>query len=59
MQLSGGNAGDPPGVVTADNNADASGNTYCISAYDNGYWAHTVGPGGTVISDGTAGDQCP
>jgi prepilin-type N-terminal cleavage/methylation domain-containing protein len=60
MQTSGGAAGDPPGVVTADDNADASGNAYCISAYDNGYWAHTVGPGGTVISDGqAAADPCP
>jgi prepilin-type N-terminal cleavage/methylation domain-containing protein len=60
MQVSPGTAGSPPGVVTADNNADTSGNAYCISAYDNGYWAHTVGPGGTVISDGqVATDPCP
>jgi type IV pilus assembly protein PilA len=60
MQTSGGAAGDPPGVVTADNNGDATGNTYCISAYDNGYWAHTVGPGGTVLNDGqVATDPCP
>ncbi len=60
MQVSAGTAGAAPGVVTADDNAVASGQQYCISAYDNGYWAHTVGPGGTVISDGqVAADPCP
>ena len=60
MQLSGGAAGDPPGVVTADDNADASGNTYCISAVSGGHWAHVVGPGGQVQNDSTASsDPCP
>jgi type IV pilus assembly protein PilA len=48
MQVTAGTAGSPPGVVTADDNAVANGQAYCISAYDNGYWAHTVGPGGTA-----------
>ena len=55
-------AGPPevPGVVTADNNGDATGQTFCISAKDNGYWAHVVGPGGTVQQDGkVAADPCP
>jgi type IV pilus assembly protein PilA len=39
------------GVVTADNNGDATGATYCISAVDGGHWAHVVGPGGQVIND--------
>jgi prepilin-type N-terminal cleavage/methylation domain-containing protein len=60
LVTSGGAAGDPAGVVTADDNGDASGNTYCISAYDGGYWAHVVGPGGTVQNDGqAAADPCP
>ena len=46
--------------MTADDNADATGEAFCISAYDSGYWAHTVGPGGTVIQDGkVAADPCP
>ena len=55
-------AGPPevPGVVTADNNGDATGQTFCISAKDNGYWAHVVGPGGTVQQDGkVAANPCP
>jgi prepilin-type N-terminal cleavage/methylation domain-containing protein len=55
-------AGPPevPGVVTADNNGDATGQTFCISAKDNGYWSHVVGPGGTVQQDGkVAADPCP
>jgi type IV pilus assembly protein PilA len=45
-------AGPPevPGVVTADNNGDATGATFCISAKDAGHWAYTIGPGGTVIN---------
>ena len=55
-------AGPPevPGIVTADANNDATGQTFCISAKDNGYWAHVVGPGGTVQQDGkVAADPCP
>ena len=55
-------AGSPevPGIVTADANNDATGQTFCISAKDNGYWAHVVGPGGTVKEDGqVAADPCP
>ena len=60
LVLSPGTAGSVAGVVTADNNNDATGTTYCISAYDGGYWAHAVGPGGQVISDGTlAANPCP
>jgi prepilin-type N-terminal cleavage/methylation domain-containing protein len=60
MQVVPGTAGSAPGVVTADDNGVASGQVYCISAYDNGYWAHTVGPGGTVINDGqVAANPCP
>jgi prepilin-type N-terminal cleavage/methylation domain-containing protein len=50
------NAGPPevPGIVTADNNGDATGTTYCISAKDAGHWAYVVGPGGTVINGDNA-----
>jgi prepilin-type N-terminal cleavage/methylation domain-containing protein len=50
------NAGPPevPGIVTADNNGDATGATYCISAKDAGHWAYVVGPGGTVINGDNA-----
>jgi hypothetical protein len=40
--------------VTADNNGDATGTTYCISAKDAGHWAYDVGPGGTVINGDNA-----
>ena len=60
LVLSAGTPGSPAGIVTADNNNDATGNTYCISGYDGGYWAHVVGPGGQVIQDGQAAkDPCP
>ena len=55
-------AGPPevPGIVTADNNGDATGATYCISAEDAGHWAHVVGPGGTVSNDtAAAANPCP
>jgi type IV pilus assembly protein PilA len=60
-------AGPPevPGIVTADNNGDATGATYCISAVDSGHWAHVVGPGGSVINDdndaggAATADPCP
>jgi type IV pilus assembly protein PilA len=60
-------AGPPevPGIVTADDNGDATGATYCISAEDSGHWAHVVGPGGTVINDdndaggAATADPCP
>jgi prepilin-type N-terminal cleavage/methylation domain-containing protein len=54
-----------PGIVTADDNGDATGATYCISAEDSGHWAHVVGPGGTVINDDSdaggaaTADPCP
>jgi prepilin-type N-terminal cleavage/methylation domain-containing protein len=48
------------GIGTADNNGDATGNTYCISAVSGGHWAHVVGPGGQVQNDSTASsDPCP
>ena len=48
------------GVVTADNNGDATGATYCISAVSGGHWAHVVGPGGQVVNDSTAStNPCP
>ena len=60
LVLSAGTAGSPAGVVTADHNNDATGQTYCISAYDGGYWAHVVGPGGQVQQDGqVATNPCP
>jgi type IV pilus assembly protein PilA len=44
--------GGSTGIVTADDNGDAGGQTYCISAVDAGHWAHVVGPDpGTVIND--------
>ena len=59
-------AGPPevPGIVTADNNGDATGATYCISARDSGHWAWVVGPGGTVKNGDTqatpvTSDPCP
>ena len=60
-------AGPPetPGIVTADDNGDATGATYCISAEDSGHWAHVVGPGGNVINDdndaggAATADPCP
>jgi type IV pilus assembly protein PilA len=54
LVISPGTAGSVAGIVTADDNAVASGQVYCISAYDGGYWAHVVGPGGQVIQDGQA-----
>jgi len=48
------------GIGTADNNNDASGQTYCISAVSGGHWAHVVGPGGQVQNDtSAAADPCP
>ena len=48
------------GIVTADDNNDATGQTYCISAVSGGHWAHVVGPGGQVQNDSTAtADPCP
>ena len=48
------------GIVTADDNGDATGQAYCISAVDGGHWAHVVGPGGQVQNDTTAtADPCP
>ena len=48
------------GIVTADNNNDASGQAYCISAVSGGHWAHVVGPGGQVQNDATAtANPCP
>ena len=59
-------AGPPevPGVVTADDNGDSTGATYCISAEDSGHWAWVVGPGGTVQNGDTqstpvTADPCP
>ena len=60
-------AGPPqvPGIVTANDNGDTTGATYCISAEDSGHWAHVVGPGGTVINDdndsggAATSDPCP
>jgi type IV pilus assembly protein PilA len=52
--------GATDGIETMDNNNDATGQTYCISAMDGGYWAHVVGPGGSVSQDGQlAADPCP
>ncbi len=60
LVISDGTSATPPGIVTADDNGDATGQTYCISAYDSGYWAHVKGPGGTVRQDGkVAADPCP
>jgi len=48
------------GIGTADNNGDATGQTYCISAVSGGHWAHVVGPGGQVVNDTSASaDPCP
>jgi type IV pilus assembly protein PilA len=48
------------GIVTADNNNDATGQTYCISAVSGGHWAHVVGPGGQVQNDTAANaNPCP
>jgi prepilin-type N-terminal cleavage/methylation domain-containing protein len=48
------------GIGVADNNGDATGATYCISAVSGGHWAHVVGPGGQVVNDSTASaDPCP
>ena len=48
------------GIVTADNNNDATGQTYCISAVSGGHWAHVVGPGGQVTNDTSASaNPCP
>ena len=48
------------GISKADNNGDATGNTFCISAVSGGHWAHVVGPGGQVSNDSTAStDPCP
>ena len=48
------------GIVTADNNNDATGQAYCISAVSGGHWAHVVGPGGQVVNDTSASaDPCP
>jgi type IV pilus assembly protein PilA len=64
LQVSTGAAGSPAGIVTADDNGDATGTTYCISAYDAGHWAYVQGPGGTVIngdkaSPAVTADPCP
>jgi len=60
LVISPGTAGSVAGVVTADNDGVANGTKFCISAYDGGYWAHVVGPGGQVISDGQlAANPCP
>jgi len=48
------------GIGTADNNGDATGQTYCISAVSGGHWAHVVGPGGQVVNDTAASaNPCP
>ena len=48
------------GIVTADNNNDATGQAYCISAVSGGHWAHVVGPGGQVVNDTAASaNPCP
>ena len=48
------------GIGTADNNGDATGQTYCISAVSGGHWAHVVGPGGQVTNDTSASaNPCP
>jgi len=48
------------GIVTADNNNDSSGQTYCISAVSGNHWAHVVGPGGQVTNDtGATSNPCP
>jgi prepilin-type N-terminal cleavage/methylation domain-containing protein len=54
MQLFAAGPPEVPGIVTADNNGDATGATYCISAKDAGHWAYVVGPGGTVINGDNA-----
>jgi prepilin-type N-terminal cleavage/methylation domain-containing protein len=54
MQLYAAGPPEVPGIVTADNNGDATGATYCISAKDAGHWAYVVGPGGTVINGDNA-----
>ena len=48
------------GIVTADNNNDASGQAYCISAVSGGNWASVQGPGGQVVNNtGATADPCP
>ena len=48
------------GIGTADNNGDATGQTYCISAVSGGHWAHVVGPGGQVVNDtASSANPCP
>ena len=48
------------GISKANNNGDATGQTYCISAVSGGHWAHVVGPGGQVSNDTSASaDPCP
>ena len=64
LQTSSGAAGSPAGIVTADDNGDSTGTTYCISAYDAGHWAWVVGPGGTVQNGDkqatpVTSDPCP
>jgi prepilin-type N-terminal cleavage/methylation domain-containing protein len=63
MQLYSAGPPEVPGIVTADNNGDATGATYCISAKDAGHWAYVIGPGGQVIngdnaSPAVAADPC-
>jgi prepilin-type N-terminal cleavage/methylation domain-containing protein len=45
--------GSTPGIKTAKGGATH----YCISADDAGWYAHTVGPGGTIVS-AEASDFC-